>query len=173
MMTEGNRDGYGPCGKEGFTLERWEQFARSIADVLLLLERDGRILSANRAPFGFAVEAAIGSNVLDYAPRDLRQELRESLDAIFEGEASHVREIPSELPDGSVRWFATHTGVLREYGHAIAATVIVRDITAQKTAEAALRQSEERYRALVEQDARLTEAYRQLQALETRRDALV
>ena len=121
----GNRD------LPGF-LDLWNTFATAIADVVLLLRSDGEILAANRAPFGFDAVAAIGRNVFDFAPADLRPYLRQSLEGIFAGDTATVREIPTRLPNGSERWFATHTGLQLE-----------------------LRASEEGYRMLVESDARL------------------
>jgi PAS domain S-box-containing protein len=156
-----------------FALKLWEEFGQFITDVLLLLERDGRILRANRGPFGFALEDAVGKSVFDYAPTELQAELRESLEAVYNGESPEAREIPSALPDGSVRWFHTHTGLLRHGGNELAAQVVVRDITPQKAAEASLRAIEDRYHAVVEREVQLAEEFRHLLTLENKRDALV
>jgi len=133
----------------------WNTFATAIADVVLLLRSDGEILAANRAPFGFNTVATIGRKVFDFAPADLQPYLRQSLMGIFAGDTATVREIPTRLPNGSERWLATHTGLIYEAGQPIAATVVLRDITDQKMAQLELRASEERYRMLVESDARL------------------
>jgi two-component system, sensor histidine kinase and response regulator len=103
----------------------------------------------------------------------LQFELRDSLAAVYAGDAPEAREIPSAGPDGSVRWFSTHAGLLRPAGAELAAQVVVRDITAQKAAEAGLRAMEDRYHALVEREVQLTEELRHLQTLENKRDALV
>jgi PAS domain S-box-containing protein len=154
-------------------LDSWNTFATAIADVVLLLRPDGEILAANRAPFGFDAVATIGRNVFDFAPADLRPHLRQSLVGIFTGDTATVREIPTQLPNGSEGWFATHTGLIYQGGQPIAAAVVLRDITEQKMAQLELRASEERYRMLVESDARLQTQLRNLVLLESQRDALV
>jgi PAS domain S-box-containing protein len=156
-----------------FALKLWEEFGEFITDLLLLLERDGRILRANRGPFGFALKDAVGKSVFDYAPTELQAELRESLEAAYSGESRKAREIPTALPDGSVRWFHTHAGLLRHAGAELAAQVVVRDITPQKAAEASLRAMEYRYHAVVEREVQLAEEFRHLLTLENKRDALV
>jgi PAS domain S-box-containing protein len=55
------------------------------------------------------------------------------------------------LPGGGIRWInATGKGIYDEQGHPIQMIGICQDITARKRAEDALRESEERYRDLVE-----------------------
>src|SRR5688500_15717374 len=115
-------------GKLPRFIAAWEAFASAIADIVLLVRRGGEIIAANRAPFGFDADDVIGRNLFDFAPADQRQYLRDSLEGIFQGDVAQVRELPTQLPDGSIRWFATHTGLMWEDSQPVAATVVLRDI---------------------------------------------
>jgi len=134
----------------GALLDLWRMFAAGVPDILLLVNPEGTILFINRAPPGINPNGVLGTNAFDYVPVECQPELRRSLAAVFEGGEARSRDLPATLPDGSVRWFATHTGPLTHDGYIAAATIVARDITDRKHAEQALRDSEERYRTLVE-----------------------
>ena len=121
----------------------------AVPDLLLLVGLDGTVEYLNRAP-GFTRDAVLGTSVVDYAPVELQEELRRSLGEIFDGAAPRVRELPAHLPDGTTRWFATHTAPVVREGRVVGATILARDVSDAKRAERALRESEARYRTLVE-----------------------
>ena len=131
-------------------LELWRLFAAGVPDILLLVNREGTILFINRTPPGIDAGSVLGTNVFDYVPEECQPELRRSLAGVFDKGEGRSRDLPATLPDGSVRWFATHTGPLTHDGRIAAATIVARDVTDRKYAEQALRESEERYRTLVE-----------------------
>jgi PAS domain S-box-containing protein len=79
-----------------------------------------------------------------------RTALRRALDEVFVGGESRIHEIPMLGDDGRICWFEAHVGPIVIGGRIVAAAVIARDITSQKHAELALRDSEARYRTLVE-----------------------
>lgn len=121
----------------------------AVPDLLLLVGLDGTVEYLNRAP-GFARSAVLGTPVVDYAPAEIQEELRRSLGEIFAGAEPRVRELPARLPDGTTRWFATHTAPVVREGCVVGATIVARDVSEAKRAESALRESEARYRTLVE-----------------------
>ena len=131
-------------------IDMWQCLAEAVPDILLLISRDGTILYVNRGAEGVPREAVRGTRVFDYVPAELRAEIRKSLAELFGGGSARVRQIPATHPDGTVRWYATHTGPVVQNGEVVAATIVARDVTEQRWAEAALRESEERNRTLVE-----------------------
>jgi PAS domain S-box-containing protein len=158
------RDTHSPEQPTGH--EQWQRVADSIADLLLLVDREGQILSANRPAFGHGLDGLVGRSVFEVCPEGLREDLRSWLDAVFSGESAPALLMPREQGGESVRWFATYTG--RNDGtEPEAATVIVSDVTAAPP------NGPQQSRRFPERDEALQEEYRRLKALEAKRDELV
>lgn len=128
----------------------WQLFAEGIPDILVQLSFDGTILHINRTPSGRTPSDVVGKNVFEFLVPASRTALRRALDQVFVGGESRIHEIPMLGDDGRICWFAAHVGPIVIGGRIVAAAVIARDITSQKHAEVALRDSEARYRTLVE-----------------------
>jgi len=128
----------------------WQLFAEGIPDILVQLSFDGTILHINRTPSGRTPGDVVGKNVFEFLVPASRTALRRALDEVFVGGESRIHEIPMLGDDGRICWFAAHVGPIVIGGRIVAAAVIARDITSQKHAELALRDSEARYRTLVE-----------------------
>jgi two-component system cell cycle sensor histidine kinase/response regulator CckA len=128
----------------------WQLFAEGIPDILVQLSVDGTILHINRTPPGLTPDDVLGKNVFEFLLPASRTPVRRSLGEVFAGGESRVHEIPAVGDDGRICWFAAHIGPIIVGGRIAAAAVIARDITGQKAAELALRDSEARYRTLVE-----------------------
>src|SRR6266550_1025248 len=131
-------------------LDLWRSLADAIPDMLLVVDRKGKIAYINHTPPGFTQEQVLGKSALDYVPAASRKELEEALHQIFSTGSSLRREQRFILPDGTERWYSTHTGPVRVNKEVAAAIIVARDITDSKRAQFALAESEARYRTLVE-----------------------
>src|SRR5688572_14271460 len=130
--------------------DSWQLFAEGIPDILVQLSDDGTVLNINRTPPGLTAAEVLGKNVFEYLVPASRSAVRRALAEVFAGGASRVHEIPLLAEDGGICWFAAHVGPIVAGGRVVAAAVVARDITEQKHGELALRESEARYRILVE-----------------------
>jgi diguanylate cyclase (GGDEF)-like protein/PAS domain S-box-containing protein len=127
----------------GESESRFHALADSSSDAILTADRDGRIVFANRSAesiFGHPVAAIVGRpierlipGVLELAGDRVPTPLERSSERI--GVHATGREIPLELAIGSM---------FRE-GRRFT-TVLAKDVTDRRKAEAALRESEERFR---------------------------
>ncbi|MGA2466656.1 MAG: PAS domain S-box protein [Thermodesulfobacteriota bacterium] len=114
----------------------------------ILFHEEGKIIDANEAyatMFGYGLSEVIGKNALDFAMPELREvalgHMRDGSEELYEGVATRK--------DGS-RFFVEVRGKNTPYKGRTIRLTAVRDITERKKAEEVLRESEAKYRTLVE-----------------------
>jgi PAS domain S-box-containing protein len=116
----------------------------------------GAYLGCNRAfssSMGLAEHAIVGKTVFDLAPPELAERYVAADRELFEARGIQVYEAPVRFADGSVRQIIFHKATFDDQSGAIAGLVgVMLDITAVREAEKALRESEERFREIFEQN---------------------
>ena len=119
-------------------------------DAIVSKDLNGIISSWNPSAehlFGYSAAEAIGQPITLIIPEDLRDEETYILQCIRYGEPIHHCETSRVTKDGKrLRVLLTVSPLMNSSGVIVGASKIVRDITAHKEAEQALRDSEERFR---------------------------
>jgi PAS domain S-box-containing protein len=112
------------------------------------LDCDGRILFANRTYEGVTQEQVIGTLLTDWFPEAQHSEITSVLERVFS--SGQVQEIEYAVPNpqGEVRYYVTQIAPIMVDGTPQSAVLTATDVTEGTQAEAALRQSEERFRSL-------------------------
>lgn len=123
-------------------------------DAIISKKLDGTITSWNKGAqrlFGYTAEEAIGQHITLVVPWERRTEEEEILRRLARGEQVDHFETVRRRKDGTtLNVSLTISPILDAQGKVIGASKVARDITEEKSIERALRQSEERFRAIVE-----------------------
>ncbi|MDK2891174.1 MAG: hypothetical protein PWR21_1806 [Methanoculleus sp.] len=127
--------------------ERYRELTENISDAFLAMDRDGRIVSWNRAAAGLSgspEEEAVGKSIYDLFPQLRNEEVAGFFREVTETGRPGVSECGFRLHGQDrifeVRAVPTRAGI----------SVYLQDISARREAEEALRRSEERCRMVVE-----------------------
>jgi len=134
--------------------ENYRILFESSPDSILIVDFEGTIIDCNRASesiSGEPPEQAIGKTIFDFGglPEEETERLLQFLEKARHGEI--IRPITIKFwMSGELRWLTIYPTLLERDGVAVAIQAIIRDITERKKTEIALKDSEQRYRDLVE-----------------------
>ena len=123
-------------------------------DAIISKNLDGIITSWNKSAeriFGYTPEEAIGQHVTLIIPLERHTEEADILARLRRGErVEHFHTVRRRKDGGLLDVSLTISPVLDSSGRVIGASKVARDITAQKQAEQALRESEQRFRVITD-----------------------
>ena len=123
-------------------------------DAIISKNLDGIITSWNKSAqriFGYSAEEAIGKHITLIIPEDRREEEISILARLRRGErVDHFQTVRIRKDGTTLDVSLTISPVRDSAGRVIGASKVARDITTQTRVEQALRESEERFRAIVD-----------------------
>jgi len=123
-------------------------------DAIISKNLDGIIQSWNKSAehmFGYTAEEAVGKHITLIVPEDRRDEEKNILARLRHGERiDHFQTVRRRKDGSTLDLSLTISHVRDSAGRVIGASNVARDITHLKQIERALRDSEERFRAMVE-----------------------
>ncbi len=133
---------------------RLAAIVESSDDAIIGITLDGIITSWNVGAerlYWYTAEEAVGQDISILAPPDRKEEVSRNLERIRDGERVERFETVRVTKDGTPRDVSLTSSFVRDRnGKVVGASVIAQDITVHKQMEDAVRESEQRYRLLVE-----------------------
>ncbi len=138
-------------------LRRSEAQFRAMADAspagVVLTDRHGRLRYINKATLammGLTVEPTIGADVMKVMHPDDRHRVTNEWLAAARAKMPFVSAGRFLRFDGQLTWWRARSSPIESDGRTVGHVIVVVDETEHKTAEAALKESEERFRQLAE-----------------------
>ena len=135
-------------------LRRYAAVMQGSTDAVLVHDPAGRLLAWNRgaeAMYGYGTEQALQMNVKELLPADEHKAYDAQVGRALAGERVPGWELRRLRRDGSEVEVAASISLIRnERGQPQAVSLIERDVTPQRRAQAQLRESERRFRALAD-----------------------
>ena len=131
--------------------KRWHTYIEQANDLIFTLDQYGRFTSANKVAldtFGYREEEIVGTSALHLISPEDRAAVAAVLDRIFQGEDIPQLEIDAVTRDGEGIRLEVRGRALVRKDQVIETFHIARDVTERRRTEAALKESEERYRMI-------------------------
>jgi PAS domain S-box-containing protein len=131
------------------SLDRWRSLVENAPSIILTVDKDRRIVFANRKPAWIPGRTAAGASAWELVPEASRDAFREVLRRAFElGQAGGGEWPLPGVGDAEPGWQAVRVGPIFRGTEVVGATVISTDITEWKRGEEARRAAEARDRQI-------------------------
>ncbi len=136
-------------GESDVTREMWLSLVQNIPNVILNVDRDGKIITINRTLIDVEVKDMIGQSAYDKVAPDYRAKFKKNLKRCFSTGKESTFEVLAIGAEGPcTAWYETHIIPIKNESEVVSAMIINTDITARKQADEAIRKSEKEYKSL-------------------------
>ena len=121
--------------------EKWRSLANNAPNIVMVVNRDGKIEFINRAVPPITTEAVVGKSIYDYTEPEYQYVVKEILEHVFQAGGTGSYEARWVGHGGDISWYETQVGPIKHNGWVDAVMLIMSDITERKNAEKRLKSS--------------------------------
>jgi PAS domain S-box-containing protein len=121
--------------------EKWRSLAQNAPNIIVIVNRDGKIEFVNRTVPPITVEEAVGKSIYDYMEPQYQNMVKETIEHVFQTGEGGGYDVEGVGPDGRISWYETQAGPIKRDGRVVAVTLITSNVTKRKNAEEQLKGS--------------------------------
>lgn len=138
--------------------EKLRALYEGIPHILLVADKDARIVSVNRLYPVVRKEVVLGRSLYDFTSPEYHDTVRQALQTVLQTGGRAQYEVVGVGANGERAWYANHVSTIPGAGDATNLLIVAENITDRRRAEEQRRESEARFHAAVEasMDAFLT-----------------
>ncbi len=125
---------------------KWQSVLTNTPAIVIIIDCNGIIKYVNRTVSGFSIERTIGTSIYDYTPQRYHEMIRKKINKSFQTGESGSYEIEGMGNDGTIAWYSTQIGPIKQEGQINVVSLIITDITKRIEIEQKLKESEEKFR---------------------------
>lgn len=125
------------------TSDKRQSLLENAPNIILIVDKQGKIEYINRTIPGMSVDEVVGKQQLDFVQSEHQETVRATNKKVFTSGETASYEIQGPGADGTVAWYSTLVGPIRENGEIVAVSVFTADVTDRKKAENDLRKAKD------------------------------
>ena len=130
--------------------ERWRSVVENAPNIIMIVDRSGRIDFINYMVSGIKVKDVVGKKMYDYIEPEYRSLVRRKTARVIKTGKPDKYQIKGIGPRGAPAWYEARISPVRSGTQITGVTLIVTDITDRMDFEKSLRKSEAKYRLIAE-----------------------
>ncbi|MCP4577721.1 MAG: PAS domain S-box protein, partial [Deltaproteobacteria bacterium] len=130
--------------------EKFRSLVDNAPNFVTILNLDGSIQYINRTVPGIHPEEVVGKKFYEHAAPEYHSLMKDTIERVSRTGERAGYTFKGVGPYSTASWYDVQVGSINRNGKMVAVTEFLTDITKRKQAEKALRESEEKYRDLVE-----------------------
>lgn len=131
--------------------DEWRLLVECTPDVIVKLNRQGKILYINRAFSGQPTKNVLGKRIFDFIPSESWNEVKKCIEEVLKTGKTVRFDTTASGPDGHNIWYSGRFGLLdRSKGYLICTSWISTEIAEHEKTKEALLESETKLRSLIE-----------------------
>lgn len=115
--------------------ERWRLLAENTPDVILNVDRNGKILTLNRSISGTNINLIVGRNLSEYVARNTFSTVKRAIEKVFKTGKLVTYEAATSGPGSNELWLSTRVVPIERNERVVAVNLVSVDITERKKNE--------------------------------------